>query len=333
MNSRRALAGLLAILPLAALLLVLAVLPLPERVPTHWSGSRPDGWTGGPQFLSGVLTVVVVAVLAAAVSALLQRVVPQAWSRWVVAGAAAVGWGAFLLYVVTVWRTGVDGPDEVRELWPLLAVAGALLGGFVAYAVHGRRIPPLEVLRERVPERGRVRAVRGRSVRPVEPWTTEMSSTTLRVLGWVLLVVFLGTGVAVAWSGESLWLLALVVLVGGGASVLALAWSAVRLRVDAGGLEVRSRVLRLRVARVPAEEVVGVEVMDLDPMAWGGIGLRALPERTAYVVRGGPGLVVWKRDGRRLALEVTEGDHAARAGARTLLQAAGQRLGESSGSS
>jgi hypothetical protein len=332
MNSRRALAGLLAIAPLAVLLVVLVVLPPPERVPTHWSGTRPDGWTGGPEFSSGVLTVVVLAVLAAAVSALLQRVVPQAWSRWVVAAAAAVGWGALSLYVVTVWRTGVDGPEGVGEAWPLLAVAGALVAGAAAYAVHGRRVPDLELLRQRVPERGRVRPVRGRAVRPVEPWTTDVASTTLRVLGWVLLAVFLATTVVVAVSGESLWLLAVVVLVGGAASLLALAWSAVRVRVDAAGLEVRSRVLPVRVARVPAAEVVGVEVADLDPMAWGGVGLRAQPERTAYVVAGGPGLVVWKRDGRRLALEVTEGDHAARTGARTLLQAAGQRLGESSGS-
>ena len=74
---------------------------------------------GALEALHPHLTVVVVAVLAAAVSALLQRVVPQAWSRWVVAAAGAVGWGAFLLYVVTVWRTGVDGPDEVRELGSL----------------------------------------------------------------------------------------------------------------------------------------------------------------------------------------------------------------------
>jgi hypothetical protein len=333
MNSRRALAGLLAILPLAALLLTVTVLPLPERVPTHWSGSRPDGWSTGPAFLSGTLTVIVLAVLAATVSALLQRAVPQAWSRWVVATAAAVGWGAYLLLLVTVWRTAVDGADGVGELWPLLAVAGALAAGGLAYAVHGRRMPSVQELRERIPQRAQVRAVRGRAVRPVDPWESVTSSTTLRVTAWVLVTVFLGTAVAVFVSGESVVMLAVVVLVLGGAALLALAWSAIRVRVDEDGLEVRSSVLPLRVARVGADEVVGVEVLDLDPMAWGGVGLRALPERTAYVVRGGAGLVVWKRDGRRLALEITEGDPVARAGARALLQAAGQRLGESSGSS
>jgi hypothetical protein len=157
-----------------------------------------------------------------------------------------------------------------------------------------------------------------------------VSSTTLRVLGWVLVVVFAATTVWVLVAGESLVLAVFVALVGGTTAALALAWSAVRLHVDAEGLTVRSKVLPVRVSRVPAEEVVGVETLDLDPMRWGGVGLRALPDRTAYIVDGGPGIVVWKRDGRRLALQVTEGEQVAAAGARALLRAAGQRLGESS---
>ncbi len=333
MNSRRALAGLVAILPLAALLTVVVVLPPPARVPTHWAGARPDGWTSGPAFLSGVLTVTVLCAVAAAATAVLQRAVPQAWSRWVVAATAAVGWGAVGMYAVTVWRTGLDGADAVGEGWALLPVAGGLVAGALAYAVHGRRVPSPEELRERIPERARVQPVRGRGVRAVEEWSTEISSTTLRVIGWGMLVVFAATAALTVATGESLALVALVVIVVGGASLLALAWSAVRLHVDHDGLRVRSRLLPVQVARVPAEDVAGVEVLDLDPMQWGGIGLRALPERTAYIVDGGPGIVVWKRDGRRLALQVTEGDAAARAGARALLQAAGQRLGESSGSS
>ncbi|AXH97485.1 hypothetical protein DV701_16420 [Ornithinimicrobium avium] len=279
------------------------------------------------------MTVVVLCALAAAALAVLQRVVPQAWSRWAITAAAAVGWGALLVYVVTVWRTGVSGPEEVGQLWALLAVVGALVAGLVGYVVHGRRVPPPAELRERIPERARTQPLRGSAVRPVEPWTTEVSSGTMRVIGWGLVAVFLVTAVAVAASGESLVMVVVVLLVGGGAALLALAWSRVRLRVDEAGLEVRSRVLPVRVASVAAEDVVGVEVLDLDPMRWGGIGLRALPERTAYIVDGGPGIVVWKRDGRRLALQVTEGEAAARAGARTLLRAAGQRLGESSRSS
>ena len=256
MTSRRPIAGLLAILPLAVLLLSVTVLPLPARVPTHWSGRTPDGWTSGPAFLSASLTATVLAAIAAATIAVLRRAVPEAWSRWVVTAAAAVGWGAVLLYAVTVWRTDVDGPDGVREVWAMLALAGGLVAGVLGYVVHGRRVPTLAQVRERVPERSRVQALRGRAVRPVDPWATDVSSTTLRVLGWVLLAVFAATTVWVLVAGESLVLAVFVALVGGTTAALALAWSAVRLHVDADGLTVRSRVLPVRVSRVPAEEIV-----------------------------------------------------------------------------
>lgn len=326
---RRALAGLWAILALAVLLLVIVALPAPERVPTHWSGARPDDWTGGATFTAVVMGVVAVASVVAALAALLRSMVPPAWARWVVAVAAATGWGGTLMYAVTVWRVGVDGPEQVREWWAMLAVLGGLVAGVIGYAVHGRRQPDVAELEALVPERSRVRAVRGSAVRPVQPWETTMTSRTLQVVGWGMLALFAVVGVVVAWTGES-WVTTLVLAVTGlVAGGLALAWSVVQVHVDADGLTVRSGVVGLRLMRVPAEDVVGVDVQELDPMRWGGVGLRALPDRTAYIVgRGGPGLVVYKRDGRRLALQVTAGDEVARAGARTLLQAAGQRLGE-----
>ena len=325
MNSRRALAGLLAILPLGALLVAASVLPPPERVPVHWSGRRPDGWASGAGLLTGAFTVAAVTAIVAAGAGLLQRAVPQAWSRWVVAAAGAVGWGAVAIYALTVWRTGVDGPQGVGDGWALLGIVLGLVAGVLVYAVHGRRSPTEAELRDLVPERSRVQALRGRAARPVEPWSTEVRSGLLRWLGIVVLVVMLLAAAPVWWIGESLWMALLLVVTALGTGGLALAWSHVRIGVDEDGLEVRSQVLPVRVSRIPAEQVAGADVQDLDPMRWGGIGLRALPDRTAYIIDGGPGLVVYKRDGRQLALQVTEGDPAARAGARTLLQAAGQR--------
>lgn len=333
MNPRRALAGLTAILPLAALLVTLAVLPPPEQV-SLWARRDPQELVTGPAFTSFLLTVAVLAAVAAAATAVLQRAVPAAWSRWVIALAAAFGWGAWLLYVVIVWRVGVDGAAGVSDAWPLLALAGGALAGWAAYAVHGRRRPTPEQLAHLVPDRARVRPVRGRAVRPVQAWATQVSSRTMAVIGWGVLGTFAVTVVVLLLAGESLTLTLVVAVLGLLVGGLALAWSAVRLEVGQDGLEVRSRVVPVRLARVPAEDVAGAEVQQLDPMRWGGIGLRPLPERTSYIAdHGGPGMVVYRRDGRRLALQVTEGDAAARAGARALLQAAGQRLGESSGSS
>lgn len=328
MRSRRALAGLWAILPLPALLAALTLLPVPPRVPTHWSGTIADGYTEGPAFASVLMTVVVIVALLAAGAALLQRVVPPAWSRWGLVALAALGWFAVALYALTVWRVGVDGPEQVRDWWAVLAVLAGLVAGWAGHVLHGRRRPPLEEVLGRVPERGRVQALRGRAVRGVEPWSTEVESRTLQVIGWGALLLLGGLAGWQVLAGSTAMAVVLVA-VALGTGLLALAWSSVRLGVDEDGLRIRSRRLRVQVSHVRADQVVGVEVQDLDPMRWGGVGLRALPERTAYIVdqAGGPGLVVHRRDGRRLALQVTEGDAAARTGAGALLQAAGERLG------
>lgn len=315
MNWRRVAAGVWAILPLAALLVTTVTMP-----------------TVDPALTARLMAVVVLCALGAAVMAVLQRVVPQSWSRWALAALAGVGWGAWLLHLLTASRGGSqDGGVSQPVL--LAALLGAVVAGAVGYAVHGRRRPTPAQLRALVPERSRVQALRGRQVREVRPWSTDLDSRTMRVIGWGVLAVFAVALVVVLVGGQG-WVAALVlVLVGAGTWALALAWSAVRVEVDVDGLQVRSRVAPVRLVRVAAEEVAGVAVQDLDPMRWGGIGLRPSPDRTSFIVdEGGPGLVVYRRDGRRLALQVTEGDAVARYGARELLQAAGQRLATTSGS-
>ena len=306
---RRVLAGLWAILPLALLLLTL---PMTAR-----SGFGVDG----PR-LQTAFTATVLAALAAAGVTLLSRVVPPGWGRWGLAAAAAVGWGGYAVALV-----GAAAPGLRWAVVGLVALGAAWAG----HRLHGRWVRPRAELLERVPERARVQAVRGRAVAPVEEWATDVSSGTLRAQGLGLLGVFVVTAAVVLLMGEGVTMALGVLAFGLVAGGLALAWSRVRVVVDADGLLIGSRVLPVRLLRVPAEDVLGVEVKDLDPMAWGGIGLRPLPDRTSYVVDGGPGLVVWRADGRRLAVQVTEGDGTARAGARALSRAAGQRLGEPTG--
>ncbi|MGD8201727.1 hypothetical protein ACQE98_13790 [Ornithinimicrobium sp. W1679] len=308
---RRVLAGLWAMLPLALLLLTLP-----------WT-ARGGGAAVDVGLLQTGLTATVMAALAAAGVALLSRVVPAGWGRWGLAAASALGWGGYAVPLLGAVAPGLR--------WTVVGVA-AVLAGWVGHRLHGSRALPRDQLLRRVPERARVQALRGRAVAPVPVWTSDVASGTLRVQGLVLLAVFGLTAVVVLLLGEGVLLTLGVLLFGLAGGGLALAWSRVTLRVDEDGLQVRSGVLSARLLRVPAGDVVGVEVLDLDPMAWGGIGLRPLPDRTSYVVDAGPGLVVWRSDGRRLAVQVTEGDRAARAGARALAQAAGQRLGVATGS-
>lgn len=67
--------------------------------------------------------------------------------------------------------------------------------------------------------------------------------------------------------------------------------------------------------RVPVEEVADVTVEDVQPMAYGGWGLRLVPKVTAVVIRRGEGIRVERPDGRTLVVTV---DDAAR-GAGVLL--------------
>lgn len=316
MNVRRVLAGVWAILPLAALLVTIVLLPPVD-----------------PGLLTGLMTTVVMSALAAAAVAVLQGVIPQSWSRWALALIAGIAWGAWLLHLVAAWRAGLAGPAGVGQEWILVVLVGGVLAAGVGYAVHSRRVMSPDQLHDLVPERSRVQAVRGRGVSEVRPWATDVDSRTMQVLAWGVLIVFAAALVLVLVREQG-WVAPLVLaVVGLGTWALALAWSKVTVSADEGGLQVRSRVLPVRVARVPAADVFGVEVQVLDPMRWGGIGLRPGPDRTSFIVdSGGPGLVVYRRDGRRLALQVTEGDSVARDGARVLLQAAGQRLGAGSGS-
>lgn len=314
MNVRRALAGVWAILPLAALLVTMVLLPPVD-----------------PDLLAGVISTVVLTSLAAAAVAVLQGAVPRSWSRWALALLAGVAWGAWLLHVVAAWRAGLPEVAGVGQEWTLVVVVGGALAAAVGYAVHGRRLLTPAQLHDLVPERSRVRPVRGGT--EVRPWSTELESRTMVVLAWGVLVVFVAALAYVLVRGGGLGAALVLALVGVGTWALALSWSRVTVTVDAEGLQVRSRVTPVRLAQVPAEEVVGAEVQLLDAMRWGGIGLRPGPDRTSFIVdAGGPGLVVYRRDGRRLALQVTEGDGVARDGARLLLQAAGQRLGAGSGS-
>ncbi len=326
-RARRGLAGALAIAPFAMLLVSTLLWPEPPPLlPSHWSSDRPDELVTGGAFFSVALTVAGLCAILAALVALLSRAVPASWSRWLIAALALVGSAAAASYAVAVLATLSTGdPGQVGVGWPLLGVLLGLAWATLTYVVHARRVPSRAELVDRIPERDRVVPAAVPATGRPEPvrWGTTVGSrllTALAVFVWVVIAVALTILVR---DGQT-WSAVLLGVLGLGGGLFALAWSRVDLGVDDSGLTVRSAVLPITLLQVPAEEVLGVGAADLDPMAWGGYGLRALPDRTAYIVAGGPGLVVHRTDGRRLAVEVTEGELVATAGARALLTAAGR---------
>ncbi len=334
-RSRRLAAGVWAMLPLAGLLAFSALLPPPSRLPTHWGTGGAVGAVGaGGAVLSTALTVTVVAVVVAALVAGLSGLVGPHWSRVLLAGCGGAGAGATASYVLTVVGVNMSGSAEGFGVWwPLGVIPVALGWAWAGWVLHGESRPDPDEVWRSVPELDRVMPARG-SQPPVElPWSSPTGSPSLRGVTVLVVLIFVLTSVLLAASGSG-WLAVLAVsLVGAGTATVTFALTRVEVIVDTGGLRVRSQQLPVTVLRVAAVDVLGVQATDLDPMVWGGWGLRWLPGSTAYIGSGGPGIVVHRRSGRRLAVELAEGEQAATAGAAALRAVAAQALAGTASSS
>lgn len=289
--------------------------------------------SAAPRVLGPVLAVCVGALLVAAVVTGLARLVPPHTSRWMLALSGAVGAGAAGGYTLSL--VGVQLFDDISATsawWLLPAALVAVLWGWAGYVVHGDQRPSVQQIVETIPERDRVLPA-AEAADLVLPWRCDARSGSLEGAAIFVLVVLGAAGVLVLVSGGG-WLLGGCLVVGGlVAATLTWAAAEVQVLVDGEGLRVRSRRLPLTVLRVPAREVLGARAMDLDPMVWGGTGLRWLPGSTAYLGSGGPGIVVHRRSGRRLAVQLTQDEQAAAAGATALRSVAAQaRLGTDSSS-
>lgn len=315
-------AGVWAMLPFLLVLLAATLWETPGRVPTHWSSDLPDDFDSGAALFAVTASVAGFCAAAAALLTLLTPFLPSLWTRWLLALLATVAAGAAGVYGAAAWGTHVSGGAErVHVTWALAPLALAVLWGWVAYLLYRPDPVDREAVLETVPERARVVPTGGAAP---TTWATRLDSgVMLATAGFVAVV--LGLTSALSWSGSPLFGLA-ITLVSVVSIAFVLAWSRVEARVDGRGLTIRSTLVPVTLLRVPAGEVVGVETRDLDPMKWGGIGLRWLPSRTAYIVRGGPGLVIHRESGRPLGVEVTEGEEVAAAGARALLGSAGQAM-------
>ncbi|USQ80833.1 hypothetical protein NF556_04035 [Ornithinimicrobium faecis] len=325
---QRVSAGVWAMVPFAALLGAATLWQAPARVPTHWSSDLPDGFSTGAGVFTVTVSIAGFCAVAAALVAALAVVVPALWSRWIVTVLAGVAAAAAATYGAAAWGTHLAGTAEkVHVIWSIAPFVIGILWAVVAYLLHRTEPVDRQAVIDTVPERSRVVPVRGGDV---VPWATVARSGTLFGTAIFVAVVLTVTTV-LAWI-SSLWLGLFVAVVSVAAVAFTAAWSRVEIQVDDAGLVLQSLVLPVPVLRVAVEDVVGVEVADLDPMKWGGIGLRWLPDRSAYIVRGGPGIVVHRASGRRLGIEIPEGEEVAAAGTHALLQSAGRALAAGRGS-
>ncbi|WP_063837200.1 hypothetical protein [Phaeacidiphilus oryzae] len=113
-----------------------------------------------------------------------------------------------------------------------------------------------------------------------------------------------GTAMAMTAAGS----LAAGLLLGAGA--LAFLW--VRVGVDGEGVTVRCGAGGLPRARFRLADVADASRAEVSPLTWGGWGyrFRGAGRERAYVIRGGPALVLRLGDGRRVTVTVDDPDGA-----------------------
>ena len=294
------------VVPVVAVLAV-SVMPLlvlsrlPDPVAVHWGfDGRPDG--SAPL----VVDVVLLTVIAALVT-LLPLLAVARTDRRTARTMLALSYGMAAAFVLLRWRTLQLNRDVA--VWTeagTLGVVDLLVGLIVAAPLAlagwwlGGRHPDLP-----------------RPVRVVAPhpmptdgrlvWVGHQAWPVARVLGPVLVAAG-GLVTALRIGAETLVVGGTLMLVG-----ILLWWStSITVATGPGGLKVRFGPLGWPVIRVGLDAVEGLEVEDVEPLAYGGWGYRVMPGVRAVVLRRGIGLRV-RRTGRP-DLVVTVDDAATAAG-------------------
>jgi hypothetical protein len=298
-----------------AILPLVSVLVGPPLVTPASVGSVPDPAVG-----QGVAAVVLAAILAAGVVGL-TRWVPPVVSRLTVTAAGALSAAGG---VVVIGRIAAPGSQAVT----VAAAVVAALWGALVYTAHGADEPATATVLAGIPERDRVLRRGDATATAPQPqagdtWQVVLRTPRMRALALFGAVVF-GPSAWWSWGAGAAWWAVLVGAAGVVFCSVMMAWSSVMVRVDSTGLGVTSRVFPVRLLTVAPTDILGASSVEVDPMDWGGWGLRWSAGHTAVVLRGGPGLVVHRRSGRPLALEVPEGSRSAEAGADLLRRVGSQ---------
>lgn len=255
---------------------------VPSQLASHWSGGVADGWMSVTTLtlVNGVLVLVLGFGLMKIAINLIQGALVRPLTG------LAAGLSAFLatLHVVTL-DASVGAVNRAPVAFPgaglLLAVLLAVGVGLIAAAVVG---PGADTAAARI-EPERLEVLPGEAV----VWT---GSATAPPVLLVLPVIIAVLGVVITVVDDPL---------AGGILILSalLAASIIRAWVTVGpsGVTVRSGPFGALRTHVGLADVVAVHAEHIEPMTYGGYGLRVVPGARAVVIRGGQGLRV-ERDGK-----------------------------------
>ncbi|BBH67603.1 hypothetical protein ACTI_42880 [Actinoplanes sp. OR16] len=272
---------------------------LPEKIATHWSGSGPaDGWSSADGFwltmliigvLSGLTALAAAAVTSRSTDNPADDVRRTAAGRGLVIGVASVSGGAAGVWVATATAT-LANPADPRLGWRFGWFVIGMAWGLVAWLIAGRA-PVIDV-----PAEPPVDAL------DLGPTERAAFSTTLRApLMFGLMLASTAVVVIVAvLTLPGVWLVAPIPL------LLGLVFARIRVTADRRGLRLVAGLAGLTFKHIPLDQIVTAETAEIIPTEWGGWGYRVKPGRSALVLRGGPGLVLNLRDGRRFAVTMDD---------------------------
>ncbi|MBK4348217.1 hypothetical protein [Lacisediminihabitans changchengi] len=303
-GARRALALAVTVLPLVILLAAaLALGPtLGPTLASHWSSlGFPDGYSG--TWSSFVVVAAIVVALTVGSWVVLFRVRSRGIARIWVGMSVLVAAILALAWAVSAGATASASQPKHAELgWGLLALVAAVpLGAVVFWIIDGSSVPD--------------RSERSVAPMPLRPgdrvaWIGRSGSVLFLWVGVVLMIggVVLALVLSVANEAGEVWIAGAVTIIAG-LAVISLA--DVTLSIDGRGLRLVSSLFRVPLFRIPLADVSGVAVETIDPLRWGGWGLRFSGSGRAYVTGRAEGLVVGRTNGAPTAITIPHASDAA----------------------
>lgn len=279
---------------------------LPDPIATHFGAQGADGFTGRvpTMFISaglgfGLGLMFALVLIVSARSGRLVRTQDSAYDPIRVMVATSWGVGGFigvLIFAGTV--ANLDATDARQVSLPVLAFAAAAAIGLLLAAVGWLAAP-----------RAPVSADSPSEIKPLPLGATERVSWSRRVSApWMVLagIVMLAIGVVTGFVAQP-WVGVLLAL----SSLLLIQLALVRVVVDQRGLTVGTGPFGWPRWQLSPEEITEVAAEELSPVRYGGYGIRMIPGSTAVLLRGGPGIVVTRRSGRRFAVSVDDAETGA----------------------
>lgn len=261
------------------------------ELPMQWTGSE-GGTFARPEIVTGLTGTLA---LLAAIAGLISLADAAASIRpWLVLAAGAVGGSSAAVWFIAA-GLGLAG-------WPPGPLVGVLLFALTVVAAAYGFVPYL------LSSRPRQLRLEGATIgAPLGASESAAWFTTLRVP----MLMTLAAGTVLAAIVVAVVLVPREVIAAPAVTVLlllvaavCLAFSRIRVSIDARGLRVVSSLFHFPIAHVALERVKSARAVDIKAREWGGWGYRIMPGRTAVVVSGTRGILVERDNGTHFAVTV-----------------------------